>query len=212
MLDEIFSGLFSNIMAGLIVVGLGSIVYFSADIYMILTKKDFGRVNVNLAYFTKNDKDSKSNALHFRTIEYRLQLMDIYRNRFMLWKVLQVSMRTSLEKPVLDFGSIANTKLYLSPLRGIIAHINSSGEFNRACGQTFTEVKFQIVMVKDRPEEDGRNVLKAVIIRDIDLRDFDKYLDNPPTAGKNFELVTRIATAFKESPHAFLPIQIVLET
>lgn len=205
---DIFNDIASQIVVTVSLGGLAVLLYFSADIYMIFTKKDFGKVNVSIAYFTRNDYQKKGDALHLRVVDYRVQLKEIYKNRFLLWRVLFVSMRVQRHNPVLNFKEA--TRLYLSPARGIIARITAEGEFKRACGLPFVEEKFQMAMVRDRSDETGRDVLKVVVMREKDLKDYQLYLNDPPSAGKNFHLFKYLGRAYQSSPEAFLPVQIVM--
>jgi hypothetical protein len=205
---DVIGDIASQIVVTIAVGGVAVLLYFSADIYMIVKKKDFGKVNVSIMYFTRNDYNSKGDALHLRVIDYRIPLKEIYKNRFLLWRVLFVSTRVSQSKPVLNFKEA--TRLYLSPARGIIARITAEGEFKRACGLPFVEEKFQIAMVRDISDETGRDVLKIVVMREKDLQGYQSYLNNPPNAGKNFHLFKYLGRAYEEIPEAFLPVQIVM--
>lgn len=205
---DIFGDIASQIVVTIVVGGVAVLLYFSADIYMVLTNKDFGQVNISIAYFTRNDFKKTSDALHLRIVDYRIPLRDIYRNRFLLWGVIFASMQVTRGEPVLNFKE--NTYRYLSPARGIIARINAEGEFKRACGMPFVEEKFLIAMLRDRSDETSRDVLKVVAMREKDLKDYQSYLNNPPRAGKNFHLYKYLGRAYQATPEAFHPIQIVL--
>lgn len=205
---DFFSELASQVAVTITVGVVALMLYFSADIYMILTKKDFGQVNVSIMYFTRNDHVKTSDALHLRVVDYRVPLREVYKNRFLLWRVLFVSMRVPKDNPILNFKE--TTRVYLSPARGIITRVTAEGEFKRACGLPFLEEKFQIAMVRDRSDETGREVLKVVAMREKDLRGYQSYLNDPPRAGKNFRLFKYLGRAFQATPEAFLPVQIVV--
>lgn len=206
---DIFFGDVASQMVVTIVVGtVVLLIYFSADIYMIATGMDFAQLNVSIMYFTRNDFKKTGDALHLRVIDYRIPLKEIYKNRFLLWQVLITFMRAPRGQPVLNFKE--QTRLYLSPARGVIARITAEGELKRACGLPFLEEKFQMAMVRDRSDETSRDVLKVVVMRDKDLKNYQQYLNNPPNAGKHFHLFKYLGRAYQATPEAFLPVQVVL--
>lgn len=207
----LLSDLFSTVSGRLVgVVAIGIIfflVYFSIDIYLHLTKRHFGKVNIYLVYFTRDDKPKKTDALHFRVIDSQVPLKKIYGNRFLFWRVIITSTRATLDNPVVDFGKYAFVAL--SPFRGRIAAGNRTAEAKRALGFPFKEKRHQIVVVNDRSDDKRSRILRVLVIKEDDLRKLNDYLENPPKAGENFELFKKVAETFQKKPHTFLFVQIV---
>ncbi|MFA5986347.1 MAG: hypothetical protein WC819_03300 [Parcubacteria group bacterium] len=192
---------------GRFVIGLASAIifflfYFSIDIFLFLTKRNFGRVNIELVYFTRNDNPGKSgsDALHFRTIEGPVFLKKAYDNRFLFWRVV---FRSARAKPVVDFEEYAYAAL--APFRDRIAAKCSIGEIKRALGFPFKEKKCWVVMVNDRSEDKRRRILKVLVIQDDDLK---VSLDNLPKTGKNLFLFKEVVRMFKDNSRTFLPVRI----
>lgn len=116
-------------------------------------------------------------------------------------------MKTTLEKPVVNFGK--DRLQVLAPIRGWIARLCAGAEFKRAAGFPFKETRHQLVLVHDRSEDRRSRILRGLVIREADLRNIATYEETPPQAGENFELFKKVAKEFKEKPEAFLHIQIV---
>lgn len=201
------AGILVNLVGAAILV----FVYFSLDIYLALTRRDFGNVNIQVMYFTRNDCRSApiNDALHFRILGFKVPLRDIYRNRIMFWRVIYASLGAKIEQPVLNFGKYADT--LLPPIRGQILATCAAAELRRVAGLPFHETKYQMVVVYDRSEDRKTYVLRVVLVREEDLKNFDRYLQKPPKVGKNFELLKRIVVAYREHTGSFLPIQIVTD-
>lgn len=187
--------------------GIFFLIYFSLDIYLFLTRRNFGRVNIDLVYFTRNDNPSmrSSDAIHFRTIDGPVFLRSAYDNHFLFWRVIFRSARA--KHTVVDFGKY--TYAALVPFRDRVSAKCSVGEFKRALGFPFQQKKHRIVMVYDRSEDKRRFILKILVIQEEDLKNIADYLKNPPQTGKGFELFKNVAQIFQENPEAFLPVQVV---
>lgn len=186
--------------------GIFFLLYFSIDIYLFLTKRHFGRVNIELVYFTRDDNSTvSSDALHFRTIVCSVFLKQAYDNRYLFWRMIIKTLKATPEDPVVDFRKHAYAALV--PFRDRVAERCAVGEVKRALGGTFIEQKHRIVVVNDRSEDKRRFILKVLVIKEGDLRNVD--LENLPKAGKNRELFIKVVRAFEKKPRAFLPVQLV---
>jgi hypothetical protein len=191
-----------RLVIGVAISSIFFLLYFSIDIYLFLTKRNFGRVNIELVYFTRNDNPGKSgsDALHFRTIEGPVFLKKAYDNHFLFWRVI---FRSAKAKPVVNFEEYAYAAL--APFRDRIAARCSTGELKRALGFPFKEKKYWVVMVNDRSEDRRRRILKVLVIQDDDLRTCP---ENLPKIGKNLPLFKEVARMFKKNSKTFLPIRI----
>ena len=206
-MEGLFDSVVAKVLTGGVVAGLALVAYLSLDIYLALTGRDFGNVNVQVMYFTRNDHDHKADALHFRILGFKIPLRGIYRNRLLFWRLIYTSLAATAEKPVLHFGEYAYA--LLTPLRGRVLTISASMELKRAAGLPFRQTKYQMAVVYDRSEDKRNYVRRVVLVRDEDLRNFQFYLDRPPQAGENFALLKKVEKAYREDSGSFLPVQIV---
>ncbi len=198
----------ARVLATMIVGVIGLTAWFSIDVILFLTGKDFGRVNISLVYFTRNDFASKSDALHVSVYDHRVALNEVYRNRFMFWWVMFESFSATIDKPVLDFGGHADR--VLGPIRGRVASKNAQAEVKRMSGLPFKETSCQMMMVYDRSEHrKGHYVLRVLIFRTEDLKRFADYEANPPATELNFELVQKIAEAYRTKNGSFIRVRMV---
>lgn len=204
-------GLLENMLAAMIGAAIVLVVYFSKDIYQVISGRDFDSMRISVMYFTRRDfKQTSKDAFHSRMLELRVPLKKLYPNRLMFWRAILTSMSVKLEKPVLNFGS--HSIAMLTPIRGQLAPLSAEGELRRAMGLSFTEVKFWICVAFDRSSHRNNYVLRAYVIREDDLLNFEEYLKNPPRTKKqdNFDLFIQIARAFKERPQTFVAVQMVM--
>jgi hypothetical protein len=203
-LSDLISTFSTRFVMGAVISSIFFLLYFSIDIYLFLTKRNFGRVNIELVYFTRNDNPKRSDALHFRTIGGPIFLKQAYSNRFLFWRVI---FKSTKAKPVVNFGEY--TYAALAPFRDHVSAKCSTGEIKRALGFPFKEKKHQLVMINDCSEDRRRRILKVLVIQDDDLKNVESYLQNLPRTGKNFEMFEEVSRVFNKNPKAFLPVQIV---
>ncbi len=201
------NSLISKIVASLIVTTFVLLIYFSLDIYLVLTRRDFGNVNIQIMHFTRNDFKPIGDALLFRVLGFKIPLRDVYRNRVLFWRMMYASLGAKVEQPVLDFGKYVDALLI--PLRGRVLMMSASMELKRASGLPFRETKYQMCVVYDLSEDRRNYVLRVVLVRDEDLKNFQTYLDNPPKAESNFDLLKKVAAAHKHQVGSFLQVKIV---
>ncbi len=203
-------GLLQNLLAALIGAAIVVVVYFFKDIYQVISGRDFDSMRISVMYFTRNDYKKTSDAFHSRMLELRVPLTELYPNRLTFLRAILTSMFVKLKKPVLNFGS--HSDLMLSPIRGYLAPLSAEGELRRAMGLPFKEARFQISVVFDRSGHRNHYVLRGYAIREDDLVEYRKYVENPPKTMKkeNFDLWVEIAHEFEERPETFLLAQIVM--
>ena len=202
-----FATVFGRIVSAFIlaIVALG--LYYSVDIYMLVTRREFWRANIYQVYFTRNDHQPKSDALHFRQIAYRVPLRGLFDNRILFLFLLYAAWKATLQSPVLNFGSWAEDML--KPIRGILVRITAGFELKRAAGYPFREEKYRLCWIIDWAKDKPSYILKGIAIRERDLKDLDIYLAKPPSAGANLELYRKIAEAFRAQPEIFIDAQVV---
>ncbi|HEY0908202.1 MAG TPA: hypothetical protein VGE35_02525 [Candidatus Paceibacterota bacterium] len=209
MLDLI-EPLKAKIIIALIIGSVVAILYFFLDIFFFLTGKHFGRMNIYLIHFTRNEFEKPpEDTMNSRLIGSKLSIQDdIYKNRWLFWRMIFVGLKATLDCPVLDFGKGANK--WLMPIRSwFVSNRTSASELKRANGFPFKEEKYTLTVVYDLSDEGKRSrVLKAYLIRSKDLKSFQSYLERPPKSGKNFELFKKIAQAYKDRKGSFVTVMI----
>ncbi len=210
MNESFIAALGDKMVISVAVIVVIALLWYSIDIYLFFARKDFGNTNIYLAHFTRHDnRRERTDALQLRVIRYKMPLKKTYRNRVLFWRMIFVSMKATVDRPVLDFGKRAYAML--APIRGQIASIYASMEIKRAAGFAFKENRYQIVVVYDRSENKRNYVLKIIVIREEDLRNFQQYVDNPPGAGENIDLMSKIAASYNgpTRKNSFLYVQVV---
>jgi hypothetical protein len=195
------------------------LLYFSVDIYLVLTRRDFGNVNIQVMYFTRNDNDESKktrnknkglyeDALLFRHLDSKISLRELYKNRFLFWAMIYSSRNATLEYPVLNFGKYSEA--LLAPLRGRVLTICASDELKRIAGWPFKQTRYQMLVIYDRAEKRGSYTLRVVLVRQKDLNRFMTYLKHrPPKIQTNLPLFKKIATAYKHKLGSFMQVNIV---
>lgn len=206
-MEGIIGSVLDKAVAAAVIAVVLLLIYYAADIYLFVTGRDFGNVYIYNMYFTRNDFRSKSNALHTRVSGYRIPLREIYRNRFAFWLVMYGAAGVTRENPVLNFGRFDYQAL--APIRGWIGRFTAPMELKRMAGMPFSEFRCQIALVYDRSDDRRNYVVKALLIRDEDLANFQRYLDLPPGVGDNFDLLKRIAEVYRQKTGSFMRFQIV---
>ena len=182
--------------------------YLFGEPLLTLFGYDFGRANVSIVHFTRNDNSvgKKSDTLIFRNIDYRLPLRALVGKRYLAWIIMIVGFSATLDRPVLRFGIFA--PYVLKPFRGLLNKKFANSFVKRVGGYKFVDTKYQIAIVFDREKGKTSYVLRVLVIREIDLVKFQKYLDSPPKVESNFELLKKVKIAFDENPKNFLKAMI----
>jgi hypothetical protein len=188
------------------------LLYFSIDIYLFITGRDFGKANIELVIFTRHDfnyKPKHSDGVIFRMIASSISLHQAIGNRYIYTRVILRALKATIEEPVVDFKGYAYRALV--PFRDRIAAMFAKGVFVRKEGHPYIEKTFWIVMVDDLTEDKRRYILRVFMIGDSDLRDLEIYLANPPSStGNNFELYKKVARAFRKDSSNFLKVRVTL--
>lgn len=207
---QIFTdSIFERLMAAVWLMVVFGLIYFSFGIFLFATRRKFGNININVAIFTCRDRDSHSNHLRYKSNETNVPLLEILRNRYLFWYVVWRSLSASLNKPVLQFDS--HTYAVLSPLRGRAARPTGGMEFKRVAGMPFVETAYELCIVYDRAEDPGdksSRILRAILIPKDVLLNFDTYERKPPMNSRNWELMKKIHTAYKEGSGSFITVNI----
>jgi len=191
-----------KIVVGSIVALFFILLYFSLDIILYLCKKNFGTINVYLVRFTK--KEGGPHSLQLRQLKYRIPLGPTLRNRFLFWKLIWFSLKSSPRDPVLRLGRRPHA--LLTPIRGVVLGICANNEIKRSAGWKYKELSCQLALVYDRSEDKMTHTIKAIIMEKEDLDVFDEYLKDPPNTESSFGLVCHIAQAYKERPQDLLRV------
>jgi hypothetical protein len=205
VLDPFFGRVLTTIVVGLLL-GLG---YFSLDIFLSATRRNFGNVNINVAVFTRRDRASISNSLRYKSTDTNVPLRDILRNRFLFWYLIRCSFRATLAEPVLDFGPHAHA--ILSRIRGRAARQSASMEFKRLAGMPFIETSYWLCVVYDRSEDtrDTKSrVLRVMLIPQEVFDHFEEYLETPPYNSANWALMKKIQSAHTNKRGSFMKVDI----
>ncbi|MFA5871545.1 MAG: hypothetical protein WC858_02375 [Parcubacteria group bacterium] len=188
------------------------LLYVLKDLFFLVMKLHFGRINIDLVVFTRNDNtEQPTDELIFRTIVGPIFLQQEYRNDFLFWKVIFRSMRATFDRPVLTFKR--NPYAALIPFRERVSSKYALGHFNRASGHKYEKKKCWLVMVDEKRRSKNRNILKVLMLLEEDLEKITCFLENPPTdpdSKNNFELFKKVAKAFQETPKAFLDVEVVV--
>ena len=180
----------------LLVASVFFLLYFSLDIYLFLTRRDFGNIDIYVADFTQNKKTNES-VLRFELIGHKVPLKEIYRNRFHTLRVMLAGIRAELGAPVLRFYGQGDR--ILKPMRNRISTLCASMVLKRASGFNSAQNWYQICIAYDRSDDVSHYILKAVLVKDTDIDKFEHYLRHPPRLGTNFEFLKKIVAAY-ESP------------
>jgi|GEM_PF-2887020 len=185
------------------------ILYLLIDLFFLVMRRHFGRINIDLVHFTRNDNsDLQSNELLFRTVEGPIFLKKEYNNHFLFWRVIFRSMRATFDDPVVTFGK--QTYAALIPFRERVSSKCALGHFKRAFKDPFKKKKFWLVMVDEKLRSKRRNILKVLLIQEEDLKNIEEYRENPPSSTRNFEMFEKVARAFQKNPEAFLDVEVVV--
>ena len=155
------------------------VALFSAHIVLFVTRREFGRVHIDIAYFTRNDygrnmKRQRHDTLNMRTQKYEAELKKIHHNRWLFWKIIWMSLWVELDRPAFDFGPNENRiKAMLSPFAGRIREVYAKEEGKRASGkQGFVETKYKLCLAKDFADDTRIRILRIVAIREQELENF----------------------------------------
>ncbi len=208
ILTDLAAAIPSQFVKVAIVGSIFCFLYFSIDIFLFFTKRRFGRVNVEMLLFTRNDYEKRSDALHFEIIKESVCLRQAYGNRLLFWWVIFRSVRATFEDPVVTFGRFSYAAL--APFRGYVAEKCVIAVLKRALGYSYKQERCKLVMVYDGLKNKRRRILKILVIRQKDLKDFAFYLDSPPKTAKNLRLFEAAAQAFAKKKKAFLTIRITV--
>lgn len=210
MVMEILTDPFLGRAAIALILGvLATLWFFGADVFLLVTRRRFGFVNINVAIFTKRDYKSTSNKLLYRTIDGTVPLQKILRNRFLFWYVIWSSLKASLPEPVLQLESY--TYRILSLVRSHITARFAGMELKRFAGMPFVLTPCKLCIVYDRSEDrkdERTRILRVMIIPTEILENFDDYLRRPPGNSLNWELMLQIYEAYINDEGSFIDIDI----
>lgn len=198
-----------KVLISLLVMLVFGAFYFSAGIFLFVTRRKFGHININVAIFTIRDKGSKTNKLRYKSNESNVPLREVLQNRYLFWYVVWRSLRASLTSPVLELGSPAYS--ILSSLRGRAARPAAGMEFKRLAGATFTETSYMLCIVYDRSEDPGdkrSRILRGILIPKEILENFELHESRPPGNTRNWELMVKIHQAWKYGNGSFIQVDI----
>ena len=190
----------------MLTLGLG---YFSFGIFLFVTRRKFGHININVAVFTSGDNGSSTNKLRYKSNETNVPLREVLQNKYLFWYVVWRSLYASLEYPVLKLGS--HSYSILSPLRGRAARPAAGMEFKRLAGTAFIETSYMLCIVYDRAEDPGdkrSRILRAILVRKDILKDFKQYEENPPGNTNNWILMKKIQQAYADKSGSFIQVDI----
>lgn len=197
---------------GMMIIGnILFLLYILRDLFFLVRKRHFGRINIDLMHFTRNDNSKEqTDELIFRTVDGPIFLRQAYDSDFLFWKVISRSMRAKFDDPVVTFGEHYYAALVL--FRERVSSKCAPGHFKRLCGLPHEKIDCWLVMVDEQLKSKKRSILKALLIRDEDLKRIDEYIKNPPSekSARNFELFVKIAQTFQKNPEAFLDVEVVV--
>ena len=200
-MDGLFDSVSVRIVASLVAACIIVALYYSFDIYQFFARTDFGYLNAYLVQFTRHDKGSKEDRVIFDLIGYKIPLRKICPNRFVFWFIIYRSMKVTLDKPVLNFGSWRNV---LALVRGHTSRTWAGMAVKRFAGLTFTEVPSQLALVYDKSDDSTNYVLRIMIISDRDIQNFTEYRKKPPMNTDNFKFVGKIVDAHNNKTGSFI--------
>jgi hypothetical protein len=190
----------------MLTLGLG---YFSFGLFLFVTRRKFGHININVAVFTAKDKSSTTNKLRYKSNETNVPLREVLQNKYLFWYVVWRSLHASLDHPVLNLDSHAYS--ILSPLRGRAARPAAGMEFKRLAGAAFVETSYMLCIVYDRAEDPGdkrSRILRAIMIPKEVLENFSVYSEKPPGNTNNWVLMTKIHQAWQYRQGSFIQVDI----
>jgi hypothetical protein len=199
----------SKIAISILVMLLLGLMYFSFGIFLFVTRRKFGHININVAVFTIWDKGSKTNKLRYKSNETNVPLREVLQNRYLFWYVVWRSLYASLESPVLELGSHAYS--VLSPLRGRAARPAAGMELKRLAGAPFIETSYMLCIVYDRaedPNDERSRILRAILIPKDIFEIFKLHEGRPPINKRNWELMKKIYQAWKCKNGSFIQVDI----
>ena len=188
---------------------IAGVWFFGVDIFLLLTRRRFGHVNINVARFTRRDHKSSDNKLVYRTIDGNVPLREILRNRYLFWYIVWSSLKASLDEPVLEFES--HTHGILSLFRVRAASKFAGMEMKRYAGMPYTSTPSWLCIVYDHSEDrkDKRSrILRVMIIPQEVFENFDEYRKEPPHNTENWRLMQKIYDAYKSGSGSFIDIEI----
>ncbi len=211
---QIFADPFWGRVATTLIFGaMGLFGYFSFDIFLFVTRRNFGKVNINVAIFTNRDYKSEqkkgTNSLHFKSIETNVPVREILRNRYLFLYIVFRSFRASLKAPVLNFFS--REYAILSPTRGRAARATAGMEFKRMAGMPFIETPYWLCFVYDLSEDPKRRrtrILRVFLIPQDAFERFSEHLKDPPKNTRNWELMKKIYESYANKTGSFIDVKI----
>jgi hypothetical protein len=183
-------------------------IYFSVEHLLVLTRRNFGNVNVNLVVFTRRDINSTSNAVEFESLGGNMPLMGLLRNRYLFWIVVWATQMTNPDERVLDMGKRGYDVLWR--IRGYLTERFASMTLKRFAGLPFVRIPCQMCLVyrhSENPEDKRTRILWVLIIPQEELDNF-MYFKDPPRNTENWELVEEVYISYWAGSGSFLPIRI----
>ena len=207
---QIFTeSVFEKVSITFLVMLIFGLAYFSFGVFLFVTRRKFGHININVAIMTKRDRDTSTNKLRYKSNETNVPLREVLHNRYLFWYVVWCSLSASFEKPVLQLHSHAYA--VLSPLRGRAARPTAGMEFKRIAGSVFVETAYQLCIVYDHAEDPGdkrSRILRAILVPQEVFENFEIHRQKPPINTRNWELLQRIYEAFETKSGSFIRVDI----
>jgi hypothetical protein len=205
MLSAIFA---ERLLTTFVVMLLFILIYFAFDIFEALTGYDFRNVSIYKVHFTRTEKDPKgTDSVNCTIIGPRITLKDVYKSKLLILRVLKHRFfEMNRGSVVFDFGKY--TYQMLSPFRDRVSAMCTSAEMKRSAGFQFVRTKYMVCMTLDSDPERRNKIIRVLIIREIDLKNIESFIMNPPKAGENKDLVMEVMWNYKENPRSFIHVQV----
>ncbi len=185
------------------------IAWYSLDVYLFFTKRDFENVNFEMASISRDDTSPYPLTVEFiAVVGYNVPLKEILRNRFPVWRVIFAGLQNKKkEKTVLDFGS--HSKPILSKFRGRISVANTTAAFKHAAGFPVKKTNCQFGIVDDDSERgDKYRIFRVLIVREEDLKNFAEYASLPTRTPSNLEWVGKIKEEYDAKSKKVMRVKI----
>jgi hypothetical protein len=200
--------LFVRVALPLLLGAIVAAIYFSVEYLLILTRRNFGNVNINLVVFTRRDYKSESNAVEFDSIGGNISLMRLLGSRYLFWVVLWATFRRKDNKRVLNMGVRGYDVLWR--IRGYLNGLSASMALKRFAGLPFTRIPCQICLVyrdSENPDDKRTRIIWVVIIPQEELDNF-MYFRDPPRNSENWDLVQEVYESYWSNTGSFHYIRI----
>lgn len=170
---------------------LALFAWYSVDIVLYLTKRDFTHLQVQIVRFTRHDRDSHSDMVLFRSID-RLRLRPVLNNRYLFLSLMWAGMRATRQRIVLHVGK--KEYAIFSAIRSEVLRRTVTSEFKRDGGLPFVQIPYRLFIVYDRSDDKRSFVLRGMLVQERDLAQFETYIPHKrrPKNRDNLALVRKI--------------------